>query len=137
MKRWRLTLDLPLDADTPEAARDVLYAVSEELRAAVEVSAADVDTHDAPLHAALDAIEDALRAGALDDGTPVLARVDAIEPVDAVERRLILRALTHAPSVAQHGLALPSAGAPSRVPPPLPGDFAWPSPDAAPSKGDR
>lgn len=39
--------------------------------------------------------------------------------------------------LAQHGLDLPSAGAPPRVPPPLPGDFARTSPDAAPSKGDR
>lgn len=73
VKRWRLTLDLPLDADTPEAAKGALAAITEALRAAVEVSAADVDTHDAPLHAALDAIEAALAAGALDDGTPALA----------------------------------------------------------------
>jgi transcriptional regulator with GAF, ATPase, and Fis domain len=155
MMRWRITFDVLLDAATPETARDALYGVTEELRAAVEVSATDVATHDAPLHAVLDAIEEALRTGALDDGTPVLAPDDAIDALDVVERRLIVRALASQGSVAraarclglgrntlyrrlaQHGLDLPSAGAPPRVPPPLPGDFARTSPDAAPSKGDR
>ena len=81
--------------------------------------------------------------------------VNAIDALDVVERRLIVRALASQGSVAraarclglgrntlyrrlaQHGLDLPSAGAPPRVPPPLPGDFARTSPDAAPSKGDR
>jgi hypothetical protein len=39
MMRWRITFDVLLDAATPETARDALYGVTEELRAAVEVSA--------------------------------------------------------------------------------------------------
>jgi transcriptional regulator of acetoin/glycerol metabolism len=90
--RYRLTVDVELDAQDPGEARRAIYAHTEELRAALDVSS-PAEVEDAAEHAFLDAIEHALAAEVLADGTPVLAPLDAIDTVDAVERRAIVRAL--------------------------------------------
>lgn len=93
MTRYRLTVDVELDAQDPDEARREIYEHTEELRAALHLSEPDPQTADPLGHAFLDVIEGALRHEALTDGTPVLAPLDTPDPLDVVERRAILRAL--------------------------------------------
>ena len=86
MRRYRLTLDVALDAATLAEARRVL---ADDLHDALALTAEAGSA--APR--VLDALAEALTGRALADGTPILAELDTVDRLVVIERRAIVRAL--------------------------------------------